>query len=285
MEISGGKRISFERRIKIENPIVMIKTFPAFFPHFLQRRMSWIFKMFCFVACLGVSLFPNYATANASENRECSAFHIKNFEKLTQADMRHLILRDWMSNWGYNLDENDKKLEINKLRESHKFRNKNARKVRYYSAVIWPEKPIPDTESYVILYEDGDYEINGFSFAECYWRILLPTEFAKNDFKKLDKSTLQKIISNHVKSRGLHPDTYRVKEFTLKKQGTKGQKEIYFWEVLNGGEESKYQFEKHYFLIYEEKPLDAENSLQGNPVKSNKAIGKKNTGKDEKKPK
>jgi hypothetical protein len=70
--------------------------------NFPQRRMSWIFKMFCFTACLGFSLFPNYATANSSKNREYSAFHIKNFENLTQDDVRRLILRTWMNDWGYD---------------------------------------------------------------------------------------------------------------------------------------------------------------------------------------
>jgi hypothetical protein len=254
--------------------------------NFQQRRMSWIFKMFCFTACLGFSLFPNYATANSSENRECSAFHIKNFEKLTQADMRHLILRDWMSNWGYNLEENGRKLEIGKLNEGYKFHNKNAKKVRYYAAWILPESLELHANSILLFYEDGDYAISRHIFTEYYWRILLPTEFVKNDFKNRDANTLQKIISNHVKSRGLHPDTYKGKEFILKKQKgrEKEQKGAYFWEVFTE-EYPKNRRAKHYFLIYEEKPLDAENSLQGNPVKSNKAIGEKSTGKDEKKPK
>jgi hypothetical protein len=249
--------------------------------NFPQRRMSWISKMFCFTACLGFSLFPNYATANSLENRECSAFHIKNFEKLTQDDVERLIVRFW---------DNLNSINEKRLKEEHKFGNKDAKKMRCYSVCVWPNPPVMDSQSTVTLYEDGDYSVLHTTMSiNCYWKILLPTEFAKSDFKKLDKSTLQKIISNHVKSRGLLPDTYRGRDFTLEKQKgrTKGQKEIYFWKVLASEDQRclyESLYEKHYFLIYEEKPLYAEDSPQGNPVGSNKS-GEKSTGKGEKKPK
>jgi hypothetical protein len=248
---------------------------------FKQRKISLIFKTSHFMVCFGFFLFPNDATANASEKREGSAFHIKNFEKLTQDDVRYHILRFW------NNPEGNTLIEINELSKGYKFSNRNAKKVRYYAAVIWPSNPpMLDTHSFAKLYEDGDYSImRNTLLVNCYWMILLPTEFAKSDFKKLDKNTLQKIVSNHVKSRGLPPNTYKVKGFTLKKQNgsAKGQKEIYYWKVLADGGPA-YPDEKHYFLIYEEKPLDLEDSPQRKPAGSNKS-GDKNTGKDEKKPK
>jgi hypothetical protein len=63
----------------------------------------------------------------------------------------------------------------------------------------------------------------------------------------------------------------------------KGQKEIYFWEVLTD-EDPQQRYTKHYFLIYEEKPLDLEDSPQRKPAGSNKS-GEKSAGKGEKKPK
>jgi hypothetical protein len=249
---------------------------------FPQRRVSLIFKVFCFMIYLGFSFFHNHVAANNSKNQVDSVFYIKNFENLKQDDVKSLIACRWNDRGG-NWDKEAKKISIGGPCEIYKFNNEDAKKVRSYSAWIWPTNPpIPDSHTTVTLYEDGDYEIWWErSFFDCYWRIFLPTEFSKSDFKKLDKITLQKIISNHVKSRGLHPDTYKVKEFTLKK--AKGQKETYFWEVLTD-EDPKNQRAKHYFLIYEEKPFDAEDSPQRKPAGSNKS-GEKHTEKDEKKPK
>jgi RHS repeat-associated protein len=212
----------------------------------------WLYRLFPFMVCFSCFILAQgCAPDNSSRKNEYSPFHIKNFDDISKDTLRNIFARI--------LDDEDEihhrphvessdKIKIRGPIKGYRFGTKKVKKTRYYSSVFWPGSKMPDSDLTVVLYEDGDYDLLRHVGCKHFWRVLLPIEFAKNDFKKLDKKTLETTVSKHVKSQGWSPDDYKIKELSLKERDG-----VHCWEI-RVQRNHRELFETHYFLIYKEKP-------------------------------